>query len=315
MLRFSSEEPDHVTVLAVHTTSVRGTAERVTHRCWGQQPSDLRQGHAQIIWRALDGQDEGVLVGVMLDDVVVHVHQDAGEEEKHHEESTDSWLERRECCFSHVRQTQRGFFMQEPLASHQWINSLTLFCFSGKLWLCRRAPRTSLRSGRERKEDVATRWSRIRALPSGIMRPLLSLHLLPPSVRWGLGRAASGHRKLHHTPSSRTAALAGRNEMELQSNEQDVSGLKKKKKKRSKWQWTQTFPLLFHLEPLELRWTGAFLSRTWHSFHQDASETCKQTLFSNWEETPLEGFYGPLGPQMILLIIHYVCDGASKLIY
>jgi len=38
--------------------------------------SDFGQSDAPRFCRALDGQDEGVLVGVVLDDVVVHVHQD-----------------------------------------------------------------------------------------------------------------------------------------------------------------------------------------------------------------------------------------------
>lgn len=38
--------------------------------------SDLRQRDLQRVLVAVDVQDEGVLVGVVLDDVVVHVHQD-----------------------------------------------------------------------------------------------------------------------------------------------------------------------------------------------------------------------------------------------
>lgn len=38
--------------------------------------SDLRQRDLQGVGVAVDVEDEGVFVGVMLDDVVVHVHQD-----------------------------------------------------------------------------------------------------------------------------------------------------------------------------------------------------------------------------------------------
>lgn len=40
------------------------------------EPSDLRQRDLVGVRIALDVEDEGVFVGVMLDDVVVHVHQD-----------------------------------------------------------------------------------------------------------------------------------------------------------------------------------------------------------------------------------------------
>lgn len=46
--------------------------------------SDLWQGHTQTVSCALKGQGEGVFVGVMLDDVVVHVHQHSeGDQEQH----------------------------------------------------------------------------------------------------------------------------------------------------------------------------------------------------------------------------------------
>lgn len=43
---------------------------------WAVGVSDLRQRDLQRVGVAVDVQDEGVFVGVMLDDVVVHVHQD-----------------------------------------------------------------------------------------------------------------------------------------------------------------------------------------------------------------------------------------------
>lgn len=57
----------------------------VTDECGasGEQPSDLRQSDAQGVWRPVDGQDEGVLVGVVLDDVVIHVHQDPEDDQTH----------------------------------------------------------------------------------------------------------------------------------------------------------------------------------------------------------------------------------------
>lgn len=40
--------------------------------------SDLRQRDLQRVGVTVDVEDEGVFVGVVLDDVVVHVHQDPG---------------------------------------------------------------------------------------------------------------------------------------------------------------------------------------------------------------------------------------------
>lgn len=40
------------------------------------QGLNLSQGDFVPVGVGVDAQDEGVLVGVMLDDVVVHVHQD-----------------------------------------------------------------------------------------------------------------------------------------------------------------------------------------------------------------------------------------------
>ena len=48
--------------------------------CCGKQPSDLWQSDAQGVRWALHSQDEGVLVGVLLDDIVIHVHQDPEED-------------------------------------------------------------------------------------------------------------------------------------------------------------------------------------------------------------------------------------------
>lgn len=39
-----------------------------------KNPSDLRQSDTQGVRAALYGQDKGVFVRVLLDDVVIHVH-------------------------------------------------------------------------------------------------------------------------------------------------------------------------------------------------------------------------------------------------
>lgn len=81
----------HVTVLPVHpATSAQATAGGSRLIDTVLRASDLRQGHAQRICRALHGQDKGVLVGVLLNDAVVHVHQDPGDRGEHREDSQDS---------------------------------------------------------------------------------------------------------------------------------------------------------------------------------------------------------------------------------
>ena len=50
------------------------------------EPSDLCQRYLVAVRVALDVEDEGVFVGVVLDDVIVHVHQDPDKKNTEEEE-------------------------------------------------------------------------------------------------------------------------------------------------------------------------------------------------------------------------------------
>lgn len=75
-------------------------------------PSDLRQRDLVGVRVAVDVEDEGVFIGVMLNDVIVHVHQDP---------------EKRDASRLASRAEQVGAKLK-PAA-------LTLFCSSCTLWL------------------------------------------------------------------------------------------------------------------------------------------------------------------------------------
>lgn len=80
-------------------------------------PSDLRQRDLVGVCVALDVEDEGVFVGVMLDDVIVHVHQDP-----------DTHTKKTLSLHVHNTRLQIGLKLQSA-------SSLTLFYSSCTLWL------------------------------------------------------------------------------------------------------------------------------------------------------------------------------------
>lgn len=77
--------------------------------------SDLRQDDLEGICTALDVEDEGVFVGVMLDDVIIHVHQDTVAKLKH-------WINQ----LLGIKVMELFFFLSA--------STLTLFYFSCILW-------------------------------------------------------------------------------------------------------------------------------------------------------------------------------------
>lgn len=105
------------------------------------EPSDLRQSDLVGICVALDVEDEGVFVGVMLDDVVVHVHQDPNAKDTRDE--------------LHVLDMRLHIGLKPESFS-----SLTLFYFSCTRWLSSLWPRrTSLISTVDRLKQFVNRCS------------------------------------------------------------------------------------------------------------------------------------------------------------
>ncbi len=155
------------------------------------EQSDLRQRDLVGVCVALDVEDEGVFVGVMLDDVIVHVHQDPDTKKKQTPLS----------FHAHHTRLQIGLTLQSA-------SSLTLFYSSCTLWLSSPwARRTSLISTSDKWKRFVNRCSAANKLCLWLSLSHERHHSQHPSGPWAWETSASERQTPRPSPFLRTTAL------------------------------------------------------------------------------------------------------------